>query len=193
MTQALLLRGSSSHPRQLLYYLVFWIAVCRHFPKTNRTSARRHFRADCRCRCADKGLRNHPTRCRWQAARQGDSCRHGCPHKRFSRTNRPKHGRGGRDRTTQKTQRKQVACRLTRADRHPLKPGFRIAPRCAAHIHYVCRRGFRKLRPGDTIDLKVAIDEELSGAFFMTGKVLLEGKTAVRLQFACTLAPATGA
>lgn len=48
---------------------------------------------------------------------------------------------------------------------------------------------FKKIvRPGDTVELDVSIDEELSGAFFLTAKVLLEGKVAVRFQFACTLA-----
>lgn len=50
---------------------------------------------------------------------------------------------------------------------------------------------FKKMvRPGDLIDIHVVIDEALSGAFFMTAKVMLEGKLAVRVQLACTLAPA---
>ena len=47
----------------------------------------------------------------------------------------------------------------------------------------------RMIRPGDTIDIEVTLKERLSGAFFMTAKVNCQGQLAVRLDFACTLAP----
>lgn len=46
----------------------------------------------------------------------------------------------------------------------------------------------RIVRPGETIDIDVTLDEELSGAFFLTAKVTVEGKLATRFQFACTMA-----
>lgn len=46
----------------------------------------------------------------------------------------------------------------------------------------------RMVRPGDTIDIEVKITERLANAYFLTGKVSVEGKTATRLEFACTLA-----
>jgi 3-hydroxyacyl-[acyl-carrier-protein] dehydratase len=53
---------------------------------------------------------------------------------------------------------------------------------------------FKKMvRPGDQIEIQVTLDEELAGAFFMTARVTLDGKLAVRVQLACTLAPADAA
>ena len=46
----------------------------------------------------------------------------------------------------------------------------------------------RMVRPGETIDIEVTLTEQLSGAFFMKAKVLVEGATAVRFEFACALA-----
>jgi 3-hydroxyacyl-[acyl-carrier-protein] dehydratase len=48
----------------------------------------------------------------------------------------------------------------------------------------------RIVRPGETIDIDVTLDEELSGAFFMSAKITVNGKPATRFQFACTLAAA---
>ena len=48
----------------------------------------------------------------------------------------------------------------------------------------------RIVRPGETVDIEVVLDEQLSGAFFLTGKVSVDGKVAARLTFACTLAEA---
>ena len=45
------------------------------------------------------------------------------------------------------------------------------------------------VRPGDTIDMNVTLDDVVSNAFFLTGKVSVAGKLAVRFNFACTLAP----
>lgn len=45
----------------------------------------------------------------------------------------------------------------------------------------------RMVRPGDTVELHVTLKEQLANAFFLTGKVILEGKIASRLDFACTV------
>ncbi len=48
---------------------------------------------------------------------------------------------------------------------------------------------FRKMvHPGDTIDIEVKITERLSNAFFLAGKVTVNGKVSTRLEFACTAA-----
>jgi 3-hydroxyacyl-[acyl-carrier-protein] dehydratase len=46
----------------------------------------------------------------------------------------------------------------------------------------------RMVRPGDTIDIEVQLQERLGSAFFLIAKVICDGKTAARLEFACTLA-----
>ena len=46
----------------------------------------------------------------------------------------------------------------------------------------------RMVRPGDTIQIEVTLNEVVSTAYFMTGKVLVEGKLAARLDFACSVA-----
>ncbi len=46
----------------------------------------------------------------------------------------------------------------------------------------------RIVRPGDSVDIEVTLNERLASAFFLTGKVTLNGKLAVRLDFACALA-----
>jgi 3-hydroxyacyl-[acyl-carrier-protein] dehydratase len=45
----------------------------------------------------------------------------------------------------------------------------------------------RIVRPGDTVEIDVTLKEQLSNAFFLTGKVLLDGKPAARLDFACSM------
>ena len=44
----------------------------------------------------------------------------------------------------------------------------------------------RMVRPGDTVEIHVTLNDQVSNAYFMTGKVLLEGKLAARLDFACS-------
>jgi 3-hydroxyacyl-[acyl-carrier-protein] dehydratase len=52
---------------------------------------------------------------------------------------------------------------------------------------------FRRLvRPGETLDIEVELTEKLANAFFLTGKVSVDGQTAVRLEFACTAASPQG-
>jgi 3-hydroxyacyl-[acyl-carrier-protein] dehydratase len=49
---------------------------------------------------------------------------------------------------------------------------------------------FKKMiRPGDTIDIEATLDERVSDAFFLTGKVSHEGKAACTLSFVVKLAP----
>jgi 3-hydroxyacyl-[acyl-carrier-protein] dehydratase len=51
---------------------------------------------------------------------------------------------------------------------------------------------FKKMvRPGDTIEIEVTVTERLADAFFMTGKVTVNGKLAARLDFACAMTPTT--
>ena len=46
----------------------------------------------------------------------------------------------------------------------------------------------RMVRPGETITIEAELTDELSGAYFMTGRITVDGKLAARLEFACTLA-----
>ncbi len=46
--------------------------------------------------------------------------------------------------------------------------------------------------PGDTITLDITLDERVSSAFYLTGRVTVRGRAAARLTFACTVAPAAG-
>jgi len=46
--------------------------------------------------------------------------------------------------------------------------------------------------PGDTITLDITLDERVSSAFYLTGRVTVRGRMAARLTFACTMAPAGG-
>lgn len=48
---------------------------------------------------------------------------------------------------------------------------------------------FKKMvRPGDTIQMDVILQERLANAFFLRAKVSCDGKLAVRFDFACTAA-----
>ena len=48
---------------------------------------------------------------------------------------------------------------------------------------------FKKMvRPGDTIEVDVTLNDHVGSAFFLTGKVMLGGKVAARLDFACSVA-----
>jgi len=46
----------------------------------------------------------------------------------------------------------------------------------------------RMVRPGETIRMEVELTERLANAFFLKAKVTVEGKVAVRFEFACTAA-----
>lgn len=44
------------------------------------------------------------------------------------------------------------------------------------------------VHPGDTIELHVKLEDSISNAFVMTGQAKINGKTAARLSFTCTMA-----
>lgn len=44
----------------------------------------------------------------------------------------------------------------------------------------------REVRPGDTLSIEVKLQEKVGPAWFMKGKVLVKGKVALSLEFACT-------
>jgi len=44
----------------------------------------------------------------------------------------------------------------------------------------------RMVRPGETMRIEVRLTERLAGAFFLKAKVTVDGKVAVRFEFACT-------
>ena len=44
----------------------------------------------------------------------------------------------------------------------------------------------RIVRPGQTLHVEVTLDDELDGAYFMTGRVTVDGKPVVRVEFAAT-------
>jgi 3-hydroxyacyl-[acyl-carrier-protein] dehydratase len=46
----------------------------------------------------------------------------------------------------------------------------------------------RMVRPGDTVQIEVTLNENVGKAYFLTGKVTLDGKLAARLDFACSIA-----
>jgi len=45
----------------------------------------------------------------------------------------------------------------------------------------------REVKPGDTIRMHVTLDENIGNAWFFKGKVLVEDKIAVKVDFGCTL------
>lgn len=45
------------------------------------------------------------------------------------------------------------------------------------------------VRPGDVIDIHIHLNDSVSNAFFLSGKIQLNGKAAVRVELACALAP----
>ena len=46
----------------------------------------------------------------------------------------------------------------------------------------------RMVRPGDTMEIEAELTDEVSGAFYLTGRIKVDGKLAARLEFVCTLA-----
>lgn len=45
------------------------------------------------------------------------------------------------------------------------------------------------VRPGDTIEISADLTERLGDAFYLKGRVRVNGKLAASLEFACTMAP----
>ena len=48
----------------------------------------------------------------------------------------------------------------------------------------------RMVRPGEMLHVEVALDDVLDNAYFMTGRVTVDGKPVVRVTFACMQADA---
>lgn len=48
----------------------------------------------------------------------------------------------------------------------------------------------REVKPGDTIRIQVKTDEKVGNAWFFKGKVRVGGKTALKVDFGCTLVDA---
>ena len=44
------------------------------------------------------------------------------------------------------------------------------------------------VKPGDTIRIEVTLNEIVSTAYFMTGKIMVDNRLAARLDFACSVA-----
>lgn len=112
---------------------------------------------------------------------------------------------------------KQIVCRKTfRTDEHffdghypgnPIVPGV-ILCECAAQTGAILIstllgdakgtpvltrmddiRFKRIVKPEETIEIKVTLDDIVSTAYYLTAQIRCEGKLATRLSFACTLAP----
>lgn len=45
----------------------------------------------------------------------------------------------------------------------------------------------RMVRPGDTVEVHATLNDHVSNAYFLTGKMLIDGKVAMRLDFACSV------
>ncbi|MEQ9406687.1 MAG: 3-hydroxyacyl-ACP dehydratase FabZ family protein [Fuerstiella sp.] len=46
----------------------------------------------------------------------------------------------------------------------------------------------RMIRPGQTMQVEVRLTERLANAFYLTGRVTVDGKVTARLEFVCTAA-----
>lgn len=49
----------------------------------------------------------------------------------------------------------------------------------------------RMVRPGETLDIDVELKEKVANAYFLAGKVSVDGQVATRLEFACAAAGVT--
>ena len=47
----------------------------------------------------------------------------------------------------------------------------------------------RMVKPGDRLDIEVQLDDQLEEAYFLTGRVRVGGAIALRVTFACMMAP----
>ena len=87
-------------------------------------------------------------------------------------------------------------CRACCCARRPCSAGRSSSPRHLARrdgkVPVATRmndvRFKRIVRPGETIRMEVELVERLADAFFLKAKVTVDGKLAVRLEFACTAA-----
>jgi 3-hydroxyacyl-[acyl-carrier-protein] dehydratase len=48
----------------------------------------------------------------------------------------------------------------------------------------------RMVRPGETLDIHVELTEKVAGAWFLRGRIQVDGQATCSLEFACTLAAA---
>jgi len=74
---------------------------------------------------------------------------------------------------------------------------FSSVPRDSDLVPVVTRQDktqFRRLvRPGDTMQIEAELTDRLASAFFLKGKVTVDGKVSARLEFACAMAaPGSG-
>jgi 3-hydroxyacyl-[acyl-carrier-protein] dehydratase len=74
----------------------------------------------------------------------------------------------------------------------PLLSGERPGARAAAKLPVATRmndvRFKRMVRPGEKLVMEVELVERLADAFFLKAKVTVDGRVAVRFEFACTAA-----
>lgn len=66
---------------------------------------------------------------------------------------------------------------------HPLGEGFLPLATRADNVKFKNQVG-----PGDSVKIEVRLQDQVANAYFLTGRVVLKGKLATRLDFACTLA-----
>jgi 3-hydroxyacyl-[acyl-carrier-protein] dehydratase len=70
----------------------------------------------------------------------------------------------------------------------------RLVPTGANEVPVVTRLNnvqFRRMiRPGETIELDVELTERVANAFYLKGRVSVDGKVTARLEFVCTAAAA---
>ncbi len=45
------------------------------------------------------------------------------------------------------------------------------------------------VRPGDSVEIEATLNERVGNAFYLTGRVTVNGKLSTRLDFACTATP----
>lgn len=71
----------------------------------------------------------------------------------------------------------------------------RLAEPSPGYIPVVTRlnnvRFKRMVRPGETADISVRLRERVGGAYYLDAEVAVDGAVAVRLEFACMMAPAS--
>jgi 3-hydroxyacyl-[acyl-carrier-protein] dehydratase len=93
---------------------------------------------------------------------------------------------------------------------HPVMPGVLICECCfqAGALLIAHRQGvaanagaipvltritdarFRRIvKPGETLDLEVTLDDEVDNAYYLTGRASVGGANVLRVGFACMLAP----
>jgi len=94
---------------------------------------------------------------------------------------------------TRRLQEQRVPPVTNRCHTHRRRPGGTMQAKGLRYMPVVTRiieAKFKRLvMPGDLLAIHVQLDEELGGAYFMTGKVTVNDQLSTRLQFAVTLSP----